>query len=196
MEHLAAPRRRVITCCNAPADACKRKRRSTARSDAQTPLQAGNAEGMPFMTNARVASIVLTVGTALWINGVGVAGETKAVVGMSALLLSDPPDLKKTGEREPYGSTVEVLEQKTLGKDRFAKKRLADQTTPLGWLKVEGNLGHVKEFDPSMKPSDAVSVKGLEGLDLTMASIYNARGRYLKEQAAKLGARSADLAAV
>jgi hypothetical protein len=39
-------------------------------------------------------------------------------------------------------------------------------------------------------------VKGLTGLDLTMASIYNARGKYLKEQAAKLGAHPSDLAAV
>jgi hypothetical protein len=125
-----------------------------------------------------------------------VGAETKAVVGMSAFLVSEPPELKKTDVRAPYGAVVEILEEKGVGKERVAKTRVVGQSKPLGWIKVEGNLGHVKEFDPAMKPSDSVAVKGLEGLDLTMASIYNARGRYLKEQAAKLGAAPADLAAV
>jgi hypothetical protein len=115
---------------------------------------------------------------------------------MSATLLSDPPDFKKTSERAPYGAVVEILENKTVGQGRFAKIQIADHSKPLGWVKVEGNLGHVKEFDPTMKPTDAVSVKGFEGLDLSMASIYNTRGRYLKEQSDKLGAKPADLAAV
>jgi hypothetical protein len=122
------------------------------------------------------------------------AGDLKAVVGMSATLYPDPSAPTATAARAPYGATVEILDEKTLGKERFHKVRLPDGK-PLGWLKAS-DLGHTKEFDPSMKPSDAVNVDGLTGLDLTMASIYNARGKYLKEQAAKLAAAPADLAAV
>jgi len=55
---------------------------------------------------------------------------------------------------------------------------------------------HPKDTDATMKPSDSAATKGLKGLDLTMAGIYNARGKYLKEQAAKMGVSAADLAAV
>jgi hypothetical protein len=149
------------------------------------------------MTSASSVPPILTLlGSFLIAGGSSLAGEPKAVVGMSAFLLSDPPELKKMGDRAPYGSEVEIIEEKNVGKEKFAAIRLKGQSKTLGWLKVDGNLGHVKEFDPTMRPSDTVSVGALESLDLTMASIYNARGKYLKEQAAKLGAHASDLAAV
>jgi hypothetical protein len=149
------------------------------------------------MTTAFPVPLVLTAAAAflIAIDRAAVAGETRAVVGMSASLHSDPKE-KATADRAPYGAVVEVVESKTVGKERFAKIRLAGESKPLGWIKTAGNLGHVKEFDPAMKPSDAVPIDRLDGLELTMASIYNTRGRYLKEQATKLGAAPADLAAV
>src|SRR4051794_15281296 len=103
---------------------------------------------MNFMTSASPASPILTLLGSFLIAGASCnGGESKAVVGMSAFLLSDPPGLKKTGDGAPYGSEVEIIEEKTAGKEKFAAIRLKGQSKTLGWLKVEGNLGHVKEFD-------------------------------------------------
>jgi len=149
------------------------------------------------MTTAPSIPIVLLAVTAALIVAApaAVAGEVRAVVGMSAFLYGEPTG-KPTSERAPYGAVVEILDTKAAGKERFARIRAVGQSKPLGWVKTAGNLGHFKEFDAAMTPTDAIEVAKLEGLELTMASIYNVRGRYLKEQATKLGASPSDLAAV
>jgi hypothetical protein len=123
--------------------------------------------------------------------------DKRSIVGVDAKLLSDPPKYRPTGERVAFGSIVDVLEEKKTLNGWHAKIRLVGESKPLGWIETKGNLGHVKEFDPSMKPSDAVAlVDSLSGLDRLMAAMYNTRGRYLKERAKELGAAPADLAAV
>jgi hypothetical protein len=144
----------------------------------------------------RSAFVSAAICTCEILAGAALAGEPRSVTGMSAMIRTDPPGFKATKERAPYGAVVEIVEEKTAGKEAFAKIKMKGESEPLGWVSVNGNLGHVKEFDPSMKPTDAVDVNALEGIDLVMASIYNARGKYLKEEAAKLGAAPADLAAV
>ena len=124
-------------------------------------------------------------------------GDKRSIVGVDAKLLSDPPKSRPTGERVPFGAIVEVLEEKKTLNGWHAKIKLVGDNKPLGWIETKGNLGHVKEFDPSMKPSDAVAlVDSFDALDRIMACMYNTRGRYLKERAKELGAVPADLAAV
>src|SRR5215203_3100605 len=103
------------------------------------------------MTTAFPVPLVLTAAAAFLIatDGAAVAGETRAVVGMAAFLHGDPKE-KPTADRAPYGAVVEVVESKSVGKERFAKIRLAGESKPIGWIKAVGNLGHVKEFDPAM----------------------------------------------
>jgi hypothetical protein len=65
----------------------------------------------------------------------------------------------------------------------------------LGWTE-KSNLGSAKEFELSMRAGDSVDVADLKGLELLMASIYNARGKYLKDKATELGVKPSALAAV
>lgn len=121
---------------------------------------------------------------------------TFAVIDMNAAVRSDPPKLAPTGKRVPYGATVVVLEESTADGKTYVKVQQKDGAkTVFGWT-AKTSLGSPKEFDPAMVPDDAVDVEKLKGIDLVMGSIYNARGKYLFEQAKALEAAPAALAAV
>lgn len=129
---------------------------------------------------------------ALFLSPFAAAAEKQlAVVDAKAVLRSGPPAFKAGTSRAAYGTVVTVLEEK----DQHV--RIAEPTDAAAdcWL-PKASLGSAKEFDPAMRPTDAIDTDKLTGLELTMAGLYNTRGKYLKEQAAKLGAKPADLAAV
>lgn len=119
-----------------------------------------------------------------------------SITDMEALIRTDPPALKATDKRIPYGTLIDVLEEKTVGgKDYVKVQKQGDPNTVYGWT-AKSNLGSVKEFDPTMAPADLVDVSKLKGDELTMASIYNTRGKYLSDQAKALGVPVEALAAV
>src|SRR5580658_10002565 len=98
---------------------------------------------------------------------------TRSITAADAFLRTDPPELKSTGTRIPLGTLVEVLEERTeAGKAYVKVKEHQGAMKVLGWI-AKSNLGSAKEFDPAMKPEDAIAFDNLTGLELTMASIYN-----------------------
>ena len=120
----------------------------------------------------------------------------RSITATDAFLRTDPPELRLTEKRIPLGTLVEVLEERTeAGKAYVKVKEQQGAKQVLGWT-AKSNLGPAKEFDPAMKPDDAVALDKLAGLDLQMASIYNTRGKYLKEKAAEIGTTGAVLAAI
>jgi hypothetical protein len=118
-----------------------------------------------------------------------------SVTDPDARLRGGPPNFAPQAGRAPFGAVVEVVEEKADGAVGYARVRTVGDADPLGWVLLS-SLGSEKEFDPAMKPDDAVDVAGLDGLERLMASIYNARGKYLKEKATELGAKPSALAAV
>jgi hypothetical protein len=122
--------------------------------------------------------------------------STRSIAATDASVRSDPPELKATATRIAFGTLVDVVEERTESGKAFVKVKQHDGTMQvLGWI-AKSNLGSVKEFDPAMKPDDAVAVDQLTGIDLLMACTYNARGKYLKEKAAEIGVNGSALAAV
>jgi len=141
--------------------------------------------------------------TALAANLVAVAAgvaqvqeSAHSIAATDAFLRTDPPELKSTGTRIPFGTIVDVVEERTeAGKVYVNVKQHDGAMKALGWT-AKSSLGSVKEFDTAMKPEDAIVVDKLTGMDLLMASTYNARGKYLKEKAAEIGVNGSALAAV
>src|SRR5271166_2476459 len=129
------------------------------------------------LATALLASIVASATPAL------AEESTCSITATDAFLRSDPPELKATATRIPFGALVDVLEERTeSGKVYVKVKEHGGAMQALGWT-AKSNLGSVKEFDPAMKPEDAIDVDKLVGIDLLMACTYNARGKYLKEKA-------------
>lgn len=118
-----------------------------------------------------------------------------SVTDPDARVRGGPPNFPLQAGRAPFGAVVEVVEEKADGAVGYVRVRTIGDAEPLGWV-LKSSLGSEKEFDPAMKPEDAVDVTGLDGLERLMASIYNARGKYLKEKATELGAKPSALAAV
>jgi hypothetical protein len=140
-------------------------------------------------------SPLLVAAALLVVSGAAAAQPPRySVADPDAVVRGGPPDFQATGRRLAFGSLVEVLDEKTAGGTTYAKVRPVDGTDEV-WT-AKSNLGSEKEFDPAMRPEDAIDVAGLGGLDRTMAAIYNARGKYLKEQATELGVKPSALAAV
>jgi hypothetical protein len=126
----------------------------------------------------------------------GAEEAARSITTADALVRTDPPELKSTGTLLSLGMLVEVLDERTnAGKAYVKVKEHQGAMKVLGWI-AKSNLGSPKEFDPAMKPDDAIALDQLAGLELTMASIYNTRGKYLKDNAAKIGLTGAVLAAV
>lgn len=126
----------------------------------------------------------------------GPAPPAHAITAPDALIRTAPPELKATGRHIPYGTRVVVVEEKSVGGKDYVRVHLGgDPKTELGWT-AKSNLGSAREFDPAMKPEDAVDAAGLTGTKAVMAALYNARGKYLHEQAKALGVSPAALAAV
>ena len=119
-----------------------------------------------------------------------------AVADPAAQVLAAPPGLQPTGGRLPYGVAVVAVEEAKADGKEYVKVRLRDEPrTALGWAARAG-LGSPKEFDPTMRAAAPIPTDGLSGIDLVMASIHNARGKYLDDRAKALGASAAALAAV
>ena len=117
-----------------------------------------------------------------------------SVTDVNAVLRSPPPDAKPLAERIPYGTLVEITREVDVGGTVYVEVKEQGKQL-LGWT-AKANLGSAKEFDPAMRPDDRVSNDKLAPLDLRMASLYNTRGKYLKQQAIALGIQAAPLAAV
>ncbi len=123
-----------------------------------------------------------------------------------ALLRKAPPDLGVSKGTIPAGTKVVILETaKKKGRSyvRVAEalpKGVEGPPKPLGWTS-KANLAGFEgggpdiENDASLRPDDAILLKGLSGLKRTMAVIYNAKGKYLHEQAKALGISTAAAAA-
>jgi hypothetical protein len=138
---------------------------------------------------------------------VGAAPGTHTVTDGRALLRKPPPDLASTGQVVPAGSLVRVVQSAVKdGKEYVLIEQVmqqGEQGPPMqyGWTSktnlsgFEGG-GHAKEHDETMRPDDPILLTGLSGLDRTMAIIYNAKGKYLHEQAQALGVTTAAAAAV
>ncbi len=122
--------------------------------------------------------------------------STCSITATDAFLMSDPPELKATSTRLPFGALVDVVEERTESGKAYVKvNEHGGAMQALGWT-AKSNLGSVKEFDPAMKPEDAIDLDKLVGIELLMACTYNARGKYLKEKAAEIGVNGSALAAV
>ena len=117
-----------------------------------------------------------------------------SVTDVNAALRSPPPDVKPLAERIPYGTLVEIVREVDVGGTIYVEVKEQGKQL-LGWT-AKTNLGSGKEFDPAMRPDDRVPTDKLSPLDLRMASLYNTRGKYLKQQATALGIQAAPLAAV
>ena len=141
----------------------------------------------------RVAPLLAAV--LLTPSGAALAQPKQYSIAEPKTMLRTEPDAA-AGKRAGYGLIVEIVAERTVGGTDFVHLAwvLADSAT-LGWTE-KSNLGSAKEFELFMGPDDAVDVADLKGLDLLMASIYNARGRYLKEKATELGVKPSALAAV
>ena len=123
-----------------------------------------------------------------------------------ALLRKAPPDLGSTGKTIPAGTSVVITATATHKKKSYVyvaealPKGVQGPPKPLGWTS-KANLagfeggGPEIENDASLRPDDAILLKGLSGLKRTMAVIYNAKGKYLHEQAKALGISTAAAAA-
>jgi LysM repeat protein len=129
------------------------------------------------------------------------------VTDPKAFLRSDPPALTSTGELIPAGTKVRVLESTVKETRSYVKvEQVLQDGDPgpanvLGWTS-KANLagfeggGHDKENDATLRPDDAILLGGLTGLERSMAIIYNAKAKYLHEQAQALGISTAAAAAV
>jgi N-acetylmuramidase len=78
-----------------------------------------------------------------------------------------------------------------------ALKKGAEKQMP-GWAgRITNPIdGLMKSRDPSLKIADLIPQKGLKGLELRMATIYNTKGKYLEDKATELSIDSASAAAV
>lgn len=124
-----------------------------------------------------------------------------------AFLRSAPPALASTGESIPAGTRVRVVETAAKeGRSYVKVEQVLQDGDPgpaqeLGWTS-KANLsgfeggGHDKEHDESLRPEDAILLTGLNELERRMAIIYNAKAKYLHEQAQALGISTAAAAAV
>ena len=130
-----------------------------------------------------------------------------AVADPQALIRTEPPGLESTGQVIPVGTIVEIVASAVKGSKEYVKVREVVDTPQQGqgepatagkewgWT-TKGNLGSAKEFDASLTPDTLIDLAGLSGLDLKMAQIYNVKGKYIAEQAANLGIKAEDAAAV
>lgn len=141
-------------------------------------------------------SVPLLVAAALLApSGAAVAQPKQYSIAEPTAVLRTGPD-GAAGNRAEYGMIVEIVEERTVGGTVFVHLRWAHaDSATLGWTE-KSNLGSAKEFDPLMRADDAVDTTDLKGLELLMASIYNARGKYLREKATELGVKPSALAAV
>jgi nucleoid-associated protein YgaU len=124
-----------------------------------------------------------------------------------ALLRRPPPDLSSTAEVVPAGSLVRIVQSAARdGREYVLIEQVLQEGEPgpavqHGWTS-KANLsgfeggGHTREHDEALRPEDPVLLAGLSGLDRAMAIIYNAKGKYLHEQAQALGITTAAAAAV
>lgn len=138
------------------------------------------------------------------------AAGRHVVADPQALIRTDPPELKSTGQIIPAGTVVEIVASAVKGSREYVKVRevadapaagqgQAGETTTAGkewgWT-TKGNLGSAKELDASLVPDTLIDLAGLSGLDLKMAQIYNVKGKYIADKAADLGIKAEDAAAV
>ncbi len=134
------------------------------------------------------------------------AGE-HIVTDPRAFVRSDPPALASTGTSIPAGTKVRIVETTVKeGRSYVKVEQVLQEGDPgpaqvFGWTS-KANLagfeggGHDKENDASLRPEDAILLGGLSGLERAMAVIYNAKAKYLHEQAQALGISTAAAAAV
>jgi LysM repeat protein len=134
------------------------------------------------------------------------AGE-HIVTDPRAFVRSDPPALASTGTSIPAGTKVRIAETTVKeGRSYVKVEQVLQEGDPgpaqmFGWTS-KANLagfeggGHEKENDASLRPEDAILLGGLSGLERAMAVIYNAKAKYLHEQAQALGISTAAAAAV
>lgn len=135
------------------------------------------------------------------------AAGVHTVTDGRALLRKAPPDLASTGQIVPAGSRVRVVQSAVKDGKEYVLIEQVMQEGELGppvqhgWT-GKANLsgfeggGHAKEHDETLRPDDPILLTGLSGLDRAMAIIYNAKGKYLHEQAQALGVSTAGAAAV
>lgn len=137
----------------------------------------------------------------------GADAAVHLVTDPKAFLRTDPPELTSTGELVAAGTKVRVLESTVKEARSYVKIEQVPQDGDPGPAKVLGwtgkaNLagfeggGHDKENDATLRPEDAILLGGLSGLEHRMAIIYNAKAKYLHEQAQALGISTAAAAAV
>lgn len=120
--------------------------------------------------------------------------KTFSIAEPNATLRADPGG--PAGKRAKYGMEVVIVEERKVGGTDFVHLAwFSADSAALGWTE-KANLGSAKEFDPLMRADDPVVTADLKGLELLMGSIYNTRGKYLKEKATELGIKPSALAAV
>lgn len=124
-----------------------------------------------------------------------------------AFIRKAPPDLASTGSVIPAGAKVRIVESARKDNKEYVLVEQVlqegEEGTPTryGWTS-KANLsgfeggGHEKEYDESLRPEDAIVLSELGALDRQMAIIYNAKGKYIHEQAQALGISTAAAAAV
>jgi len=119
-----------------------------------------------------------------------------AITDDNALARDPNDDYATTGAVIPVGTTVDVLQ--TDGNYVQVREVLPDGASgPVRvWWTAESNLGNAKEFDSTMFPERPIPLDGLTGLTRDMAVIYNTRGRFIEEEAARLGVDVSTLAGV
>ena len=154
------------------------------------------APGGIRMPRHRASCGLFLLGLVCSVPAAGTEPTAYAVIHTDAGIRTAPPEVASTGKRVPYGTVVVVVDEKSVSGKDYVKVRLRDEPkTEFGWIAKSG-LGSTKEFDPAMRPEDSVDDQKLTGTKALMAAIYNARGKYLKEQANALGVSPAALAAV
>lgn len=105
-----------------------------------------------------------------------------------------------TGEVIPFGLFVDEVETQTLNGNTYSKinENLTSggSNKPRTWWTAKSNLGSRKEFDRTLFPATPIDTSTLSGIDRSMASLFNTKGRFIAEEANRLGLAPSSLAAV
>ena len=124
----------------------------------------------------------------------------RAITDFNALIRDPDDSMASTGAVIPMGTEVEIVETREVNGTEYALVRelLPEGSTaqPREWWTLASNIGSSLEFDPDMVPDRLIPLDGLSGDLLTMAQIYNTRGRYIQEEAERLRIEPQALAAV